>query len=95
MKKHIYLIFISALLFSCGGKSNKLQFSEFEIKDRDGGTGIAVNNSGSVTINDKVIGEISKDGIFNDRNGKLIAKLTSDGVLEDKSGDSLVKVECL
>ena len=93
MKKQLYLIFISTLLFSCGTKSDRLQFSEFEIKDGNGVSGIAVNKLGNVTINEKVIGEINEDGTLNDKDGKLLAKLTDGNILQDKNGNSLIKID--
>lgn len=78
---------------ACNTKTDKLQFSEFEIKDENGKTAITVSNNGTITISGKTIGTINKDGTLNDIKGNLLAKLNDANILEDKDGKNLTKID--
>lgn len=93
MKKIFYLLLISTLLFSCGSKTDKLQFSEFEIKDEKGISRITVNENGKIRVSGEDIGTINTDGILNDKNGNLLAKITDENILQEKDGKNLIKID--
>lgn len=93
MKKLFYFLFVSVIMISCGTKTDRLQFSQFEIKDENGTTGITVSETGKIKISGEEIGEINKDGTLNDKEGQLLAKITEDNILQDKDGQSLIKID--
>ncbi len=93
MKNLFFLLFTSIILASCGASTDKLEFSEFEIKDENGTTGITVDESGVIKMNAEKIGNINSDGSLNDKDGKLIAKITEDNFLQDKGGKNLIKID--
>jgi hypothetical protein len=93
IKNVFYLLFISTLLLSCGTKAEKLQFSEFEIKNGDGVTGVTVNKNGDIKISGEDVGSINTNGTLNDKDGNLLAKITDDNFLQGKDGKNLVKID--
>ncbi len=93
MKTLFYLLLASTLLFSCGTQKEKLQFSEFKIKNENGETGITVNKNGAIKISGEDIGTINSDGTLNDKEGNLLAKMTDDYFLQDKDGNNLIKID--
>lgn len=93
MKKLFYLLFVSVIMVSCGTKTDKLEFSEFEIKDGNGKTGISVSENGTIKISGENIGKINKDGTLNDKEGKLLAKITEENILQGKDGENLIKID--
>ncbi len=92
MKRVVYVLLV-AVLCSFTAKDIRLQFSEFEIKDENGVTRIAVNKTGEIKVGEQLVGKISKDGMLHDNNGELLAKITDDDILENKEGKSLVKID--
>lgn len=93
MKKLFYLLFVSVIMVSCGTKADKLEFSEFEIKDENGKIGITVSENGIIKISGEDIGKINTNGSLSDKDGKLIAKITDNNILQDKDGKSLIKID--
>jgi len=93
MKKLFFFLFVSVIIASCGTKTDRLEFSKFEIKDENGKTGIAVSETGTIKINGEDIGKINRDGTLNDKEGKLLAKITEDNILQDKGGQNLTKID--
>lgn len=93
MKNLFYLLLASTLLFSCGTKKEKLQFSAFEIKNENGVTGITVNKNGEIKMGGNDIGTINPNGSLNDKDGNLLAKMTDDNFLQDKDGNNLIKID--
>jgi len=85
-------LFVSVIMVSCGTKTDKLEFSKFEIKDENGIAGFSVNESGIIKISGEDIGKINKDGKLNDKDGKLLAKITEESILQDKDGQNLIKI---
>ncbi len=93
MKRSICILIVTLLTLSCGSKIDKLPFSEFEIKDENGITGIAIDETGIIRVNEEVIGKISREGKLYDKDEKLLAKITDENIVQDKNGNNLIKID--
>lgn len=80
------------MLFSCGNKTEKLNFSKFEIKDQNGVTGIKVDDKGGIYVDGQQSGKVQINAEIKDKSGKVIAKLNDDDILLDSENKPLIKI---
>lgn len=92
MKKIVYLLIFATMLFSCGNKTEKLNFSKFEIKDQNGVTGIKVDDKGGIYVDGQQSGKVQINAEIKDKSGKVIAKLNDDDILLDSENKPLIKI---
>ena len=93
MKKYIYFLIVLMSFISCANNSSKLEISQFEIKDKNGVTGIFVTENGQIKIMDEVIGKIYSTGEIFDKSNKIIAKIDANDNLRDTKGNILCNID--
>jgi hypothetical protein len=83
MKKLTYSILISLFIFNLTAFAQVLQIGKFSLKTTDGNEIISLNKNGEVTVNQQVIGKLSKDGKLTDTSGKTMAAIDDSGLVTD------------
>jgi len=82
----------ATLVVSCGIKTERFNYSKFEIKDQNGVVGIIVDDNGNIIINNKLFGKVVKTGKILDKKGKTIAELNNENILVDSLNHPLIKI---
>ncbi len=83
MKKLIYSILISIFLLNIVCSAQVLKIDNFLLKQNGETEVISLKKSGEVSVNQQVIGKLSKDGFLKDTNGKTIAAISKLGLVTD------------
>jgi hypothetical protein len=83
MNKILGAIIVSVFFLGAFASAQSLKIDNFSIKQNGETEMISLKKNGEVSVNQQVVGKLSKDGFLKDMSGKTIAAISKLGLVTD------------